>query len=69
MITVGNGISLGGGFYLTPDARLDDGQFDLCLIQNMPLPSILRNLLKVYSGKHKEDPRVKIVRSDHLHDC
>ncbi len=66
MITVGNGVSLGGGFHLTPDALLDDGQFDLCLIQNMPLPSVLRNLLKVYSGKHKEDPRVKIVRSDHV---
>ena len=66
MVTVGNGTSLGGGFRLTPDARLDDGLFDVCLINNMPMPSVLRNLIKVYSGKHKEDPRVKIVRSEGL---
>lgn len=66
MITVGNGMSLGGGFLLTPDAQIDDGLFDLCLIQNMPMPSVLRNLLKVYSGKHKEDPRVEIVRTENL---
>jgi len=66
MITVGNGVSLGGGFYLTPDAEIDDGLFDLCLIQNMPVVSILKNLLKVYSGTHKDDPRVEIVRTDHL---
>ena len=66
MVTVGNGMSLGGGFYLTPDAQIDDGLFDLCLIQNMPMPSVLRNLLKVYSGKHKEDPRVEIVRTENL---
>ncbi len=66
MLTVGNGVSLGGGFFLTPDAQIDDGLFDLCLIQNMPTFSILRNLIKVYSGKHKEDPRVEMLRTDRL---
>lgn len=63
MVTIGNGTSLGGGFYLTPDAQIDDGLFDICLIQNMPIVSILKNLLKVYSGTHKEDPRVDILRT------
>jgi YegS/Rv2252/BmrU family lipid kinase len=63
MVTAANGVSLGGGFYLTPDALQDDGLFDLCLIQNMPIFSILKNLLKVYSGTHKYDPRVDIIRA------
>ena len=63
LITVANGVSLGGGFYLTPDAEMDDGLFDICLIQNMPILSILKNLLKVYSGKHKDDPRVDILQT------
>jgi len=63
MVTVGNGTSLGGGFYLTPDAKMDDGTFDLCLIQNMPVKDILINLIKVYRGRHKEDPRVDIQRA------
>ncbi len=63
LTTIANGVSLGGGFYLTPDAEIDDGLFDVCLIQNMPIFSILKNLLKVYSGKHKYDPRVDILRA------
>ena len=63
LITVANGVSLGGGFYLTPDALMDDGYFDICLIENMSKPAILKNLLKVYSGKHKYDPRVDIIRA------
>ncbi len=66
MISVGNGGSMGGGFKLTPDARIDDGVLDVCLIQNMPTASILKNLIKVYSGKHKDDPRVDILRTNKL---
>ena len=66
MITIGNGVSLGGGFYLTPDALIDDKLLDLCIIQNMPKLAIIKNLLKVYSGKHREDPRVQMERTDKL---
>ncbi len=66
MVTVGNGVSMGGGFYLTPDAENNDGLFDLCLIQNMPVVSILRNLIKVYGGQHKEDPRVEMHHTEKL---
>jgi len=31
MVSVMNGIRLGGGFYMTPHAKLDDGLFDLCM--------------------------------------
>ncbi len=63
LMTIANGVALGGGFYLTPDAEIDDGLLDLCLVQNMSKLSIIKNLLKVYSGKHKEDPRVEMVRT------
>ncbi len=63
LTTIANGVSLGGGFYLTPDAQTDDGLLDLCLIENMSRPSVIKNLLKVYSGKHKEDPRVHLYRA------
>jgi YegS/Rv2252/BmrU family lipid kinase len=63
LTTIANGVSLGGGFYLTPDAVLDDGMLDLCLIENMPKASVIKNLMKVYSGRHKEDPRVHLFRA------
>ncbi len=62
MLTVGNGPSLGGGFRLTPGARLDDGRFDICRIGKMSRPAILRNLLRVYGGTHVNDPRVNMDR-------
>jgi len=66
MISIGNGGSMGGGFKLTPDAKIDDNVLDVCLIQNMPTVSILKNLIKVYSGKHKDDPRVSILQTERL---
>lgn len=66
LMTIANGVALGGGFYLTPDAKIDDGLLDLCLVQNMPKRSIIKNLIKVYSGKHKEDPRVEMVRTKQI---
>lgn len=60
MLTIGNGPSLGGGFFLTPNARPDDGIFDLCMIRKMNKLHILKNLIKVYSGKHIYDPHVEM---------
>ena len=64
LMTIANGVALGGGFHLTPDALIDDGLLDVCLVENMHKLDIIRNLLKVYSGKHKEDPRVNIINTD-----
>ena len=51
-LVVGNGIVCGGGMKLTPNAKLNDGLFDILLIHNMGLVQRLMNLSKVYSGKH-----------------
>lgn len=66
IMNIANGVALGGGFRLTPDALLDDGFLDLCLVRDMPLPGILRNLLKVYKGRHKDDPRVEMYRTKQI---
>ncbi len=45
---------------------VDDGLLDLCLIEDMPRAAVIRNLLKVYSGKHKDDHRVELVRTNKI---
>lgn len=52
MITAGNGISLGGGFKLTPLAIIDDGLLDLNIIRNLKKWEIYQNLVSVFAGKH-----------------
>ena len=60
MVTVGNGISLGGGIKLTPFAQIDDGLLDLNIIQDVNKFKILQNLVKAYSGEHVNLPEVTI---------
>jgi len=52
MANVANGRCQGANFWLTPNAQMDDGLFDLCLIAAMPIPLFFYHLPKVFRGKH-----------------
>ena len=66
MITVGNGISLGGGFKLTPHAILDDGLFDLNIIREIKKWEVYQNLISVFAGKHIYLEQVTTARTEQL---
>ena len=53
----------GGGMMICPDARTDDGVFDICLIRYVRRMSFLQTLTKTYSGGHLTHPAVSIHRS------
>jgi diacylglycerol kinase (ATP) len=63
LVCVGNGRSSGGGFLLTPQARIDDGLFDICLIDILPKRKIFTYLPRTLNGTHVRLPGVKIFRS------
>lgn len=58
LITVGNGQYVGGGFRITPLARLDDGLLDVCVLRGLTLPETLRYLPRVIRGQHLDLPQV-----------
>jgi YegS/Rv2252/BmrU family lipid kinase len=65
-LVVGNGTECAGGMKLTPDAKLNDGLFDVLSINDMKTGQRILNLSNVYSGKHILSPYCSIKRCKKL---
>ena len=50
LLTIGNGTTCGGGFRLTPHAKLDDGLLDVTFVKPISIPRLLWHLPKVFQG-------------------
>ena len=57
---------VGGGRLIAPDAVIDDGQLDVCLIQGMPTLDFVALLRRVSEGDHVDDDRVRYFRTREL---
>ena len=62
-VVVANGVWHGGGMMLAPDARPDDGLFDVVLIGDVGKADFLTTAPKIYKGKHVRHPKVEVMRS------
>lgn len=62
LVAVGNCASYGGGMRIVPDARPDDGAFDVCIVKDLSRLEVLRLLPKLYSGGHVGHPAVELYR-------
>ena len=63
LIAVGNGRSYGGGMLVCPQAKLDDGLFDVMILKPVSKIDFLKVFPKVYSGSHITHPQVEIFRT------
>jgi len=52
MLTIGNGTTCGGGFQLTPKAKMDDGLLDLSVIKTAGILKTMVSVPKAFKGKH-----------------
>jgi diacylglycerol kinase (ATP) len=66
LLAVGNGTRSGGGFLLTPQARLDDGLFDICYAAVLSRFNVLKLLPKSLNGTHIYHPAVTIAQTSRL---
>jgi diacylglycerol kinase (ATP) len=63
MFAVGNSRMIGGGGLIAPEAWIDDGFLDVCLVEAIPTAEFVRLLSTVPRGGHLEDPRVSYFRA------
>ena len=61
-VVVANGGYHGGAMKLAPDARPDDGVFDVVLIGDVSKLDFLTTAPKLYSGGHIGHPKVEVLR-------
>ncbi len=50
-VAVANGQYHGGGMWVAPEARVDDGLFNVTVIGDLTLPEVFLNLPKLYNGR------------------
>jgi diacylglycerol kinase (ATP) len=67
MLFVANGAYTGAGMHIAPAASLDDGRFDVLILQNTPKVEILTRLLPaIYRGAHLSHPAVQHLRASRV---
>jgi diacylglycerol kinase (ATP) len=63
LIAVGNGKSYGGGMNVCPQAQINDGLFDITILQPVSTIEFIKVFPTVYSGSHISHPQVKTMRA------
>jgi diacylglycerol kinase family enzyme len=62
LVSVGNAKYYGGGMMICPDALVDDGFLDVCIVNEISKAELLRFLPCVFSGKHKNHPAYEVLK-------
>lgn len=59
---VANGRIFGKGMKFAPEARLDDGEFDVILVKSMSFGEFCRHGWKIFFGKHLSHRKIQFIR-------
>lgn len=62
-VIVANGPYTGAGMTVAPQARLDDGRFDVTIFEHFSKRGLLRHLASIAFGRHRYVPHVATHRS------
>ena len=63
LIAVANNVYAGGGMMFAPEARPDDGLIDLMLSCKLTRRTIIRELPRIHSGGHVNNPNVTLFKA------
>jgi len=65
-LVAANGRYFGSGFGIAPDAKLDDGQFELVIFANVSVMDYIRNFSKLRKAERIVHPEIHYYRTDRL---
>jgi diacylglycerol kinase (ATP) len=60
LVEVGSGRSTGGGMRVLPNALMNDGSLDICIVEALSKGAFLRAFPRVYRGTHVSHPKVRM---------
>jgi len=64
LVAVGNTRWYAGGMMITPDAAVDDGLLDVCIVEDGPKLELLRRFPRVFKGTHTSLDKVTTMRGE-----
>jgi len=65
-VAVANTPNYGGGLRIAPQARLNDGLLDVCIIERISTASLLRLYPSILRGAHSQSPYVRSFRASRV---
>ena len=65
-VTFSNSRYTGTHFLMAPEAKIDDGQLDVTILESLPRTRLLKLFPTIYDGRHIEYPEVKTYKAAHI---
>jgi len=66
LVAISNGICYGGGMRIAPNAQINDGLFDICIVKKMSKFKLLYLFPSIYKGDHVKFDEVEILRGERI---
>jgi diacylglycerol kinase (ATP) len=66
LCSIANSESYGGGMRIAPDAKIDDGWFDVCILGDAGRWEFIRAFPRVFKGTHVTHPKVTMLKAKHI---
>jgi YegS/Rv2252/BmrU family lipid kinase len=63
---IANSKSIAQGVLIAPDAKYDDGLFDVVIAEEMPTLELIRVFPTIYTGQHIHHPKVMVKRAKNV---
>ena len=60
---VANGQYFGGGMWVAPQAKMDDGRFDVVLMGDLSRAEVMTSMTRIYKGRHFPHPKVRYTNA------